>query len=132
MVYQMLNWKAPSAIQAQGKELARKVKDLSLLIQPPAEPSVWEQCAAILSEKTDTDVYKRQDDALALVISKVTRWRLSFAYLFTDLTVLLLSLSYIPITRIAFSLVTVTLSSFLIDKVTAFQLPRSKQCGEGV
>ena len=72
------------------------------------------------------------DDALALVISKVTRWRLSFAYLFTDLTVLLLSLSYIPITRIAFSLVTVTLSSFLIDKVTAFQLPRSKQCGEGV
>ena len=72
------------------------------------------------------------DDALALVISKVTRWRLSFAYLFTDLTVLLLSLSYIPITRIAFSLVTVTLSSFLIDKVTAFQMPRSKQCGEGV
>ena len=35
MVYQMLNWKAPSAIQAQGKELARKVKDLSLLIHPP-------------------------------------------------------------------------------------------------
>ena len=67
-----------------------------------------------------------------MVISKVTRWRLSFAYLFTDLTVLLLSLSYIPITRIAFSLVTVTLSSFLIDKVTAFQLPRSKQCEEGV
>lgn len=56
MVYQMLNWKAPSAIQAQGKELARKVKDLSLLIQPPAEPSVWEQCAAILSEKTDTQL----------------------------------------------------------------------------
>ena len=72
------------------------------------------------------------EDALALVISKVTRWRLSFAYLFTDLTVLLLSLSYIPITRIAFSLVTVTLSSFLIDKVTAFQPPCSKQCGEGV
>ena len=23
-------------------------------------------------------------------------------------------------------------TSFLIDKVTAFQLPRSKQCGEGV
>lgn len=56
MVYQMLNWKAPFAIQAQGKELARKVKDLSLLIQPPAEPSVWEQCAAILSEKTDTQL----------------------------------------------------------------------------
>lgn len=61
------------------------------------------------------------DDALALVISKVTRWRLSFAYLFTDLTVLALSLTYIPITRIAFSVVTVTLSSFLIDQVQNFQ-----------
>ena len=64
------------------------------------------------------------DDALALVISKVTRWRLSFAYLFTDLTVLLLSLSYIPARRIVFSLVTVTISSFLIDKVQEFQFPR--------
>ena len=55
------------------------------------------------------------DDALALVISKATRWRIARAYLFTDLTVLCLSLSYIPLKRIAFSLVTVTLSSFIID-----------------
>lgn len=67
------------------------------------------------------------DDALALVISKVTRWRLSFAYLFTDLTVLALSLTYIPITRIAFSVVTVTLSSFLIDQVQNFQFRRSQK-----
>lgn len=55
------------------------------------------------------------DDALALVISRVTHWRLSHAYLFTDLTVLALSLSYIPLRRIAFSVVTVTISSYLID-----------------
>lgn len=67
------------------------------------------------------------DDALALVISKVTRWRLSFAYLFTDLTVLALSLTYIPITRIAFSVVTVTLSSFLIDQVQNFQFCRPQK-----
>ena len=67
------------------------------------------------------------DDALALVISKVTRWRLSFAYLFTDLTVLALSLTYIPITRIAFSVVTVTLSSFLIDQVQNFQFRRPQK-----
>ncbi|MGI6254707.1 MAG: YitT family protein [Acutalibacter sp.] len=67
------------------------------------------------------------DDALALVISKVTHWRLSFAYLFTDLTVLALSLTYIPVTRIAFSLVTVTVSSFLIDKVQEFRFPRLKK-----
>ena len=63
------------------------------------------------------------DDALALVISKVSKCRLSFAYLFTDLTVLVLSLSYIPVSRIAFSLVTVTVSSLLIDKVQDFRFP---------
>lgn len=55
------------------------------------------------------------DDALALVISKLSGWRLSRSYLFTDVTVLVLSLSYIPFRRIAFSLITVTISSLLID-----------------
>ena len=55
------------------------------------------------------------DDALALSIEKITRWPLSRAYLTTDLTVLLLSLSYIPLRRIAFSLITVTLSSYIIE-----------------
>lgn len=55
------------------------------------------------------------DDALALTIAKVTKWRLSRAYLFTDVTVLVLSLSYIPLRRIIFSLLTVTISSYLID-----------------
>ena len=64
------------------------------------------------------------DDALALTISRVTRWRLSRAYLFTDLTVLALSLTYIPVGRIACSLVTVTLSSFLIDRIQTAALPR--------
>ena len=67
------------------------------------------------------------DDALALVISRVTHLRLSFAYLFTDLTVLGLSLTYIPVNRIAFSLVTVTLSSFLIDQVQQVRLPRPQK-----
>lgn len=57
------------------------------------------------------------DDALALTIAHFLRWKLSRAYLFTDITVLLLSLSYIPLSRIAFSLVTVTVSSHLIDRV---------------
>ena len=55
------------------------------------------------------------DDALALFISNVTGWRISRAYLITDFTVLALSLSYIPFSRILFSLITVTLSSYIID-----------------
>lgn len=61
------------------------------------------------------------DDALALVISKLTHCKISRAYLATDLTVLALSLSYIPVTRIAYSLVTVTISSLLIDAVSSFR-----------
>ena len=60
------------------------------------------------------------DDALALTISRVFRWKLSRSYLFTDVVVLLLSLSYIPVLRIVFSLVTVTISSYLIDWVRAY------------
>ena len=60
------------------------------------------------------------DDALALTISRVTHWRLSRSYLFTDLVVLGLSLTYIPVFRIVFSLITVTISSFLIDLVQNF------------
>ena len=61
------------------------------------------------------------EDALALTISHTLRWRLSRAYLFTDLTVLILSLSYIPLRRIVFSLITVTISSCLIDLVKDYK-----------
>lgn len=62
------------------------------------------------------------DDALALVISKLTHCKISRAYLATDLTVLVLSLTYIPVGRIAYSLITVTISSLLIDFVQTFSL----------
>lgn len=61
------------------------------------------------------------DDALALIISKKTGWKLSKSYLITDLSVLLLSLSYIPVVNIAYSLITVTISSILIDIVTSVE-----------
>lgn len=62
------------------------------------------------------------DDALALTISKTLGWRLSRSYLFTDFVVLMLSLSYIPVLRIIYSLITVTISSYLIDWVKEFHI----------
>lgn len=55
------------------------------------------------------------DDALALFIHKVSGWRLSRAYLISDITVLALSLTYIPFKKIFFSLITVTLSSYILE-----------------
>lgn len=62
------------------------------------------------------------DDALALAISHISGWRLSRAYLFTDVVVLLASLSYIPPVKIAYSLVTVTVSSYVIDWVKSMKI----------
>lgn len=55
------------------------------------------------------------DDALALILSKITRQKISRAYFFTDFVVLMLSLTYIPAVKILFSLLTVTLSSAVIE-----------------
>ena len=59
------------------------------------------------------------DDALALVLSKLLHTDVPRIYLFSDLTVLTLSLSYIPFINIAYSLVTVMLSSFIIGRILA-------------
>lgn len=54
------------------------------------------------------------DDALAMSLSKVTRIPIQWIYLASDLAVLALSLSYIPLHRIAYSLLTVILSGQII------------------
>ena len=50
-----------------------------------------------------------------LILHQVTGWKISRAYFFTDFVVLMLSISYIPLRNIFFSLLTVTLSSTVID-----------------
>ncbi len=57
------------------------------------------------------------DDAIALIIHKLVGCRIGLAYLCTDVTVLLLSLTYIPLQKILCSLLTVTLSSRIIDRI---------------
>lgn len=50
------------------------------------------------------------------MINKKSGLSLARAYLFTDITVLLLSLIYIPVVRLFFSFVTTLVSSFLIGQ----------------
>ena len=54
------------------------------------------------------------DDALAMSLSHILKWPIERIYLFSDLLVLVLSLSYIPFRRIAYSLLTVVLSGQII------------------
>lgn len=61
------------------------------------------------------------DDALALVIAKALKCNIAKAYLATDVTVLLLSLSYIPVQKIIYSFITVTISSTIIGWIHKWQ-----------
>ncbi len=55
------------------------------------------------------------DDALALTISRLSGWDVGRCYLFTDVIVLALSLTYIPAVNLLWSLLSVTLSSAVIS-----------------
>lgn len=60
------------------------------------------------------------DDGLAMSISERFHIRIEFVYFFFDFVVLVLSLSYIPLKRIAYSLLTVMISSRIIGVVQRF------------
>lgn len=57
------------------------------------------------------------DDALAMSLSHITKIPIQWIYLVSDLSVLGLSLSYIPFRRIGYSLLTVILSGQLIGLI---------------
>lgn len=63
------------------------------------------------------------DDALAMGLQRLTGWSIQWIYLISDLIVLTLSLSYIPINRLAYSLLTVVLSGQIIGLIQRISLP---------
>ena len=67
------------------------------------------------------------DDALAMSISHAAGWKIQWVYLLSDLIVLVMSLSYIPVRRIGYSLFTVLLSGQLIGFVQNFN--RTQEIG---
>jgi len=60
------------------------------------------------------------DDGLAMSISEKFHIKIEYVYLISDLSILALSLTYIPLGRILYSLVTVTLSGKIIGIVQRF------------
>ena len=57
------------------------------------------------------------DDALAMVLAKKTKQPIGRCYLFSDVVILVLSFSYIPFAKVCWSLVSVTLSSWILGRV---------------
>ena len=70
------------------------------------------------------------DDALAMCVSHVTHWNIQWVYLLSDVLVLALSVSYIPLNRIGWSVVTVILSGQMIGLIQKIKLPAKMECPE--
>ena len=64
------------------------------------------------------------DDALAMSFSHLFRCPIELIYLISDMTVLFLSLSYIPLRRIAYSLLTVVLSGQIIGLIQKIRIQK--------
>lgn len=67
------------------------------------------------------------DDALAMALSRLTGKSIQLMYLITDLTVLALTISYVPLQKLLYSLLTVTLSGLIISLMQKPLPPRSEK-----
>lgn len=63
------------------------------------------------------------DDALAMSLERVFPLDIQWIYLISDLVVLLISLTYIPVSRITYSLLTVVLSGQIIGLMQKIRFP---------
>ena len=66
------------------------------------------------------------DDALAMSLTRLTHIDIQWIYLISDLVVLAMSMSYIPLSRLAYSLLTVILSGQIIGWMQKIPAPKKK------
>lgn len=66
------------------------------------------------------------DDGLAMSISDHFHIKIEYVYFIFDFVILTASLSYIPLGRILYSLITVMISSKLVGLVQRFQFPKKE------
>ena len=66
------------------------------------------------------------DDALAMALSRLTHCPIEQIYLLTDLTVLALALTYIPLSRMVYSLLTVVLSGQIVGLIQRIHFPEKE------
>ena len=64
------------------------------------------------------------DDALAMSLGKIFKIKIEWIYLVTDLLVLALSLTYIPLRNIIYSLLTVVISGRLVGLIQRIKLKK--------
>lgn len=66
------------------------------------------------------------DDALAMSVSRISKLKIQWVYFISDITVLLLSLSYIPFGKIVYSLLSVVISGQIIGFIKDFSISKRR------
>lgn len=61
-LYKMLSWNNTKEIQNKGIEEAKKVKDISIFMQPEGDKSIWENCAKVIVSKENEELRKYLKD----------------------------------------------------------------------
>ncbi len=59
LIMDMLDWNNPPEIQKNGRDLAKEIRCINVFLQPghPGHiKNVWDNCALILSERTDQEL----------------------------------------------------------------------------
>ena len=57
-IFKMLSWDSSEEVQLRGIEEAKKIEYLSVLFQPIEDKSMWENCAKVISSKSDNELEK--------------------------------------------------------------------------
>ena len=66
------------------------------------------------------------DDALAMSISRISKLKIQWVYFISDITVLLLSITYIPFGKIVYSLLSVVISGQIIGFIKDFNISKRR------
>ena len=90
----------------------------TIIIAMEGKGVILNQPSVVAVDTRKDQVLAVGDDALAMVLAHGTKQPIGRMYLVCDVTVLALSLSYIPLFNILCSLASVTLSSWIIGRFT--------------
>ena len=98
----------------------------TIIIAMEGKGVILNQPSVVAVDTRKDQVLAVGDDALAMALGQLLHAPLQWIYFASDMIVLLLSLSYIPLGRIAYSLLTVILSGQLIGLVAGDKESKGK------
>ena len=87
-IFKMLSWNSSEKEQLRGIDEAKKIEYLSVLFQPIEDKSVWENCAKVISSKSDNELKKYMNNGKLHICNKnsteISRYKLAGLFVWTN------------------------------------------------